>query len=48
MFPAAQRAPGRCGHDWGVNPVEDVPEAASLCQKNFPNIAQLITVPCGE
>jgi hypothetical protein len=26
----------------------DVPEAASLCQKYFPNIGQLITVPCGE
>jgi hypothetical protein len=26
----------------------DVPEATSLCQKYFPNIGQLITVPCGE
>jgi hypothetical protein len=26
----------------------DVPEPASLCQKYFPNVGQLITVPCGE
>ena len=26
----------------------DGPEPASLCQKYFPNVGQLITVPCGE